>query len=191
MPARTSLTPCTVPVRLALFLRLPEHEIERILLLILTGYEQRAVASLQVIQILVGQLAVFLEATGAEINRAILRHIGMILVKQRLDHLKHSGDFLRRKRMFRCRAHIHRRHVFLALLDKTFGDHGSLNAFLVCLFDDLVVHICKVGHVIHFIPLIFHVAAHRIKYDHRTRIADMDQIVHGRTAYIHFDFARL
>ena len=40
MPARTTLAPRGLPVRLAFFFRLPENEIGRILLVFLTGYLQ-------------------------------------------------------------------------------------------------------------------------------------------------------
>ena len=40
MPARPSLAPGRLPVRLTLFFRLPKHEIRRILFIILTSYLQ-------------------------------------------------------------------------------------------------------------------------------------------------------
>ena len=40
MPARSSVAPWRGPVWLSFFLRFPEHEIQRIFLLILTGYLQ-------------------------------------------------------------------------------------------------------------------------------------------------------
>ena len=86
---------------------------------------------------------------------------------------------------------VHALHVFFALCNVAFGDHAGLNALFVSFFDDLIVHIREVGYIVHFISLVFHVTAHGIKYDHRAGISDMDQVVYGRSADIHFYLAGL
>ena len=190
MPARTSITPRRRPGRLPLFFRFPEHEIKRIFLLILSGYKQRTVACSQVIQIFVGKFSVIPETTGTKINGAIYV-VGITFFDQRLDHINHAVDLLRRQRMRRRRFYIHALHVFFAFFDVALGDLLCAHTFFICLRNDLVIHIRKVGYVIDLIATIFHITAHRIKYDHRTGISDMDKIVNGRTAHIHPYLSRL
>ena len=71
VPSRTALAPWRLPCRLALFLRFPENEIQRIFLLILTGYQKRTISSLQIIKILMGKLSVLCKFTGTIVNGSI------------------------------------------------------------------------------------------------------------------------
>ena len=94
VPSGTALTPGRLPVRFAVFFGLPEYEIQRVLFLILTGHQKRTITALQIIQILVGQLAILLKASGAEIYSTVSCSVGMPFFNQSLDHIKHSADFL-------------------------------------------------------------------------------------------------
>ena len=74
------------------------------------------------------------------------------------------------------------------------GPLGNLfcrNAFLNGFLNDLIIHIRKVGYIIYFITFMLQVTSDGIKHDHRSCISDVDQIVYGRAAYIHADFAFL
>ena len=57
-------------------------------------------------------------------------------------------------------------YVFFALCDIALGDHAGLHTLFIGLLDDLVIHVCEVGYIVYFVTLVFHVTAHRIKYDH-------------------------
>ena len=189
MPARSSLAPGAVPIGLSVLLGLPEHEIQRILLLICSGDLQVAVAAAHVVQILVGQLAVSVKFSCAVIDRSVLRHIGIALVDQSLDHIDHAVDLAGSSRVHGSRPDVQARHILLALLDISLGDHRGINSLFQSLLDDLVIDIREVGYIVYLVPLVFKIASHRIKYDHGTRIADVDQVVNGRTAYIHAHLA--
>ena len=89
------------------------------------------------------------------------------------------------------RLYIHHLHILLALGNIALGDFLSGDALLDSLFDDLVVHVREVGHVIYLIALILHVSAHGIKDNHGSGVADMDKVVNGGTAYIHFHLSLL
>ena len=115
----------------------------------------------------------------------------MSLVDQGLDHIQHAADLLGSLGVFGSGLDVHALHVLFALCDVTLGDHAGLNALFVSFFDDLIVHIREVGYIVHFISLVFHVTAYGIKYDHRTSVADVDQVVYGRAADIHFYLAGL
>ena len=89
--------------------------------------------------------------------------------------------------MDRGRPDVHPLHVFFALLNVSFGNLISRNAFFIGFFDDLVIHVRKIRYKIHFISFMLQIAAHRVKYNHRTGIADVDEIIYGRTADVHAD----
>ena len=89
------------------------------------------------------------------------------------------------------RFYIHICHILFALGDITLRNFLGAYTFLNGFFNDLVIHICKIGHKIHFISLVLHITAGRIKHDHGTGVADMDKVVYGGTAYIHFDLSFL
>ena len=191
MPARTPLAPLGIPVGLAFLFGLPQHEIRRALLPLLTSHLNLPETGLQFIQILVGQLAVIPERIGPEIHRPVKSRIGIPFINQGLYHLKHTGNLLRCLRMCGGRLHIHTFHILFALFDITAGDHLRLHALLNRLLDDLIVHIGKIGHIIDLIAFIFKISPHRIKHDHRPGIPDMDVIVNSRAAYIHLHLSRL
>ncbi len=122
VPARAPLAPRRLPERLALFLRLPENEIERVLLLILTGDKKGSRAAPEIVEILVRKLAVLAELTCAVIDRAVLCDIGISFVDQNLDHVDHALNLLRRLRVNRRRTDVQRTHILLALRDIPLGN---------------------------------------------------------------------
>ena len=115
----------------------------------------------------------------------------MPLVDQCLDHIQHAADLLGSLRVLGSGLDIHSLHVLFALCDIALGDHAGLHTLFIGLLDDLVIHVCEVGYIVYFVTLVFHVTAHRIKYDHGAGIADVDQVVYGRSADIHFYLSRL
>ena len=116
MPARTALAPWRLPVRLSLFLGLPEHKIIRVFLAFFTRYLNLTKARLKLIQVFVGQLAIFCKGTRLKVHRAVLCHIGVSLVDQGLDHIDHSLNLLSCLRMYRSRLHIHILHIHFCTL---------------------------------------------------------------------------
>ena len=165
VPAGAALAPRGLPVRLPLLLRLPEHEVGGILLSLLAGHLDLPESRLEIVQILVGQLAVILELLHAVVDGAVLRPVGVPLLDQGLDHLQHAADLLRGQGMGGGGLHIHGRHVLLALRDVALGNRVGVHPLLDGFLDDLVVHVGKIGHVIYLVALVLKVPAHRVKHD--------------------------
>ena len=190
MPARTSLAPRRLPCRLPFFLRLPQHKIQRILLLILAADQKRTVTGTQIIQILMRQLPVIFKLPGPEIHRSILL-VCKSLLDQRADHIKHPFNLLSRKRMGRGRLDIHSFHILLTFCNISCRNLIGRHALFICLLNNLIIHICKIGHVIYIVALVFKISAHRVKYDHRSCISNVDKIVNRRSADIHLNLSFL
>ena len=190
MPSRTSLTPWRYPERFSLFFRFPEYEIQRVFLLVFSGHLQRTEAGLQIFQILVRQLAVFLKVFHPEINGSV-NFIGKALVYECLNHFNHTLDFLGSQGMCRGWFDIHIRHIFFALFNITCGNLLRTYAFFDSFCNDFIVHVCKIGNVVHVIALVFHITAHRVKYNHRSCISNVDKVVNRRSADIHAYFSLL
>ena len=137
-----------------------------------------------------GKLAVIRVLIHGKIDRSVVYNIGIAFIDQRADHIDHALNFLRSLRMRRRGAHVQIRHILLAFLNVTLGNNRSVHAFLICLLNDFVVYVGEVRYVVHFVPFILEVTAHRVEHDHRSRVADMNQVVNRRTADIHADLAR-
>ena len=184
MPSRTSLAPRRLPCWLSFFFRFPEHEIQWIFFLIFSGYQKGTFTRTKIIQILVRKLTVIFELSCTVIYGTILL-ICKSFINQRLDHIYHTADFFRRKRILGCRFDIHTVHIFFTLCNVTFGNLIGCHPFFDGFFDDLIVYVCKVGYIIHIISFVFKISSDRVEYDHRSCITDVDEIVYGRSAYIH------
>src|SRR5690606_31714291 len=91
IPAGPTRAPAPLTAQLARLGRLPEHEVQRILLG-LTHLDARA--DLQVLDLLARQLAVAGEPADPVIDVTVARRIGVALVDQGLDHGEHAVDVL-------------------------------------------------------------------------------------------------
>ena len=80
---------------------------------------------------------------------------------------------------------MHGFHIFFALFDVTAGHLLRRNTLFDRFRYDLIIHIGKIGDKIHFISSVFHIPAGGIEDNHGSGISYMNQIVNGRTAYIH------
>ena len=188
MPARTTLAPRRLPVRFTVFFRFPEHKIQRIFFQI-TGHFDTSVSCFQIIYVLMGKFSVIFELSGTVIYGSIRCRICISFLDQCTDHIQHTLDFLRSQRMCSCRFYIHIVHIFFALFDVLLGHLLGCTALFHGFFDDLVIHIRKVRHIIYFVSFVFHISAHSVKYNHRTGISNMDKVIYGRSAYIHTYFS--
>ncbi len=63
--------------------------------------------------------------------------------------------------------------------------------FFVGFVDELVVDVGEVLDKSHVIAAIFKVPAQGIKHANRAGVANMDKVIDGRAAGVHFDLARL
>ena len=132
-----------------------------------------------------GELAVILEFSRTVVDGSVFL-IGISFVNQRLDHVNHAADLFCCQRVLCRRLDIHCVHVFLALSDIPLGYLIRCNALFNGFLDNLVVHICEIRDKVHIIASVFKITSDRVKYDHRTRVPDVNKIIYGRSAYIHF-----
>ena len=130
------------------------------------------------------QFAVILELPGTIVNGAVL-FVSITLVDQCLDHINHPADLLRSQRIFRGRLDVHAFHVFFALCNIALRYLVSRHSLFNGLFNNLVIHVCKVGNKIHIIAFILEIPADCVEHDHRARISNMDKVIDGRSADIH------
>ncbi|MPM77053.1 hypothetical protein SDC9_124052 [bioreactor metagenome] len=182
MPARPALAPGGIPARLARLFRLPEREIERIALR-LVGIDARAV--LQIVNILSGELAIARKTADGEVHISIRRGISVALCNQRLHQRDDFANVLRRARVHRRALNAEGVRVVVILLDKPLAELLDRCPLLVRAADHLVVNIRKILYKAHVITAIFQIAAQRIEYDKRARVANMKIVVNRRTAGIH------
>ena len=138
-----------------------------------------------------GKLTIALEGFCAEIYRTVCCHISMPLVDEGLDHLQHAADLLGCLWMGGSRFYVHVGHIFFALCDVALGNGVCIYPFLDGFLDDLVIHVGEVGNVVDIIAFVLKVTAYGIENDHRSRVSDMDEVVHSRAAYIHLYLSRL
>lgn len=135
------------------------------------------------------ELAVILELLGAEINVA-LRLIGVALFDKGRDYLNDGVDILGSLRIYRCVADIESVGIGPELFYIALGNLGEINMLLVCASDYFIVDIREILDELHIVAAIFEIAAQDIEDAQRAGVADVDIVIHGRTAGVHLDLAR-
>ena len=76
------------------------------------------------------------------------------------------------------------------LSDIAVGDLSIGNALFIGAPNDLVVDIRKILHKSHVEAAVLKIPAKHIEHDEAARVADMEKIIYGRPAGVHFYFAR-
>ena len=184
MPAGTAHAPGRLPGDLILFLaRLPERKVERILFLL---FDRDAGARFEVVDVLLGKLAVLGELAGAVIDITV-HLVRVTLVDQILDELDDVRDRLGDFRMHGRRCDVERLRVLVVLLDIFLADFRRGHAFLSRLVDDLVVHVGEVLDEVDLLAAVLEVLAHRVEDDERARVADVEIVIDRRAADVHVD----
>src|SRR5690606_3614670 len=89
-----------------------------------------------------------------------------------------------------CAANAKRLNIFIVSIDKAISDLRNGNTKIIGLLNQLVIHICKVGDVVHFVACVLQVSSYYIEKNRRARISDMNIIIYGWSAYIHSNLAR-
>ena len=188
VPARTTLAPWGVPHGLARLGRLPEGEVQRIVLL-LVGLD--AGADLELVDVTTGHGAVAGVAADREVDVAVAGRIGVTLLDEAGDHLDHGLDLLRGARTDIRVEDAHAVH----LLDEGVGELardvlGSAALFVGAL-DDLVVHVGQVLGEGDLVALVHEVAADNVEGQERAAVADMDLVIDGGAADVHTNLTGL
>src|SRR6266576_1254928 len=181
VPAWATATPGRVPRGVLAFLgRLPEGEVARVL------FERARVVVLELVRSLPGQATVVGEASDAEVNIAA----GLVCIavaNELFDQRDDLRDRLRRLRLMVGPAETES----LGVLDVPLrGLHRERATVPGCGVVDLVVDVRDVRDERDVVAALREPASQPHRDHKRPRVADMDALVHGRSARVHTDRAR-
>ena len=93
--------------------------------------------------------------------------------------------------MYGCSFYIQTICIAECFFNVFIGDFRHGFAFLIGSVDDFVINVREVLHIGNLVALIFQIASYGIKNNVGSCVADMDVIVHSRTANVHFYLAFL
>ena len=187
VPAGTAFAPRRFPERLAGLGGFPECKVERVFLDVV---DVDARAGLQIFDRLVAELAVVLEFQRAVVHVAV-DLIGVALIDERCDEVDDLLDVFGRLRVHGRLADAERVGVGEVFGDVFFRDFLARDALFVGALDDLVVHVGEVLHERHLVAAVLEIAAQHVEHDDRARVADVDEVIHRRTAGVHAHLAGL
>jgi hypothetical protein len=188
VPARPAAPPRRVPHGvLALLVRLPEREVERVLLQVRA---LDAFALVHVVDVAARQLAVLGQRAHAEVHVSA-GGIGVPALHQRADQVEDRLDVLGRQRLVVGPAEpepIGVRHVVAGHLARQLGRVAPGGARRVV---DLVVDVGDVRDQRRLVALVLEEPL-ELREDHeRPRVADVHARVHGRPAGVDADLPRV
>ncbi|MNT20737.1 hypothetical protein D3C72_1560520 [compost metagenome] len=81
--------------------------------------------------------------------------------------------------------------ILVQRVDHAISQAADGFAILDRALDDLVLNIGDIAHIGHLVASRTQPALHYIKRNHRARMPQMPQVIHGHSADIHADMARL
>ena len=119
VPSRSAFAPWTGPVRLALFLGLPQDKISRMSFCFV---DLNSRTGFKILNALARQLAVTLERVGIEIDIPVAARIGIALVDQNLNKVFDLLIVFRYSRMIGCPFDSECVGILEILLDVFFSD---------------------------------------------------------------------
>ena len=185
VPARTPFAPRGWPARFARLGHLPQHEVHRITLHV---NHVHACTGLELVQILAGKRTVGWVRRHREHHVAVVRHIGVTALDQLLGDL---NDFM--NMVGRTRLAIRAQNIQGIKILVHFGDHAihqrdKAFAIFISTFNDFVVDVGDVAHILQVIAQEAQVAGHHVERDKGTAMADMTEIVNRNTTHVHADF---
>ena len=135
------------------------------------------------------ELAVVLELLGAEIYIALCL-IGIALFDKGRNYMNDSVDILCGLRINSRVSDIESVRIRPELFYIALGNLGEIDVLLVCASDYLIVDIREILNEGHLIAAVFEIAAQDIEDAKRTGVADVDIVIHGRSAGIHLYLTR-
>ncbi|MNM92625.1 hypothetical protein D3C81_1049640 [compost metagenome] len=187
MPAWSSIAPGTGPINFTRLGRFPEDEILRVLF---TLIHIDSNTELQFIDVLMGQLAVFLKFASTVKDVATML-ISVPSALKLLNKIDNQGHILRNPRIGGRTRNPQSIQILIVSFNKCLCDFRNCRAHLIGFADQLIVDIRKVHDKVHVIFQSLQIAANHVKKDSRTRIPNMNITINGRSAYIYLSFARL
>ena len=190
VPARPAGTVRTGPfgvVRLVGLGRLPQHEVQRIMLAV---EHRHALSGAQFVERLARQLAVAGKLAHREVHVAIVGAVGQPLAFERANQVQHLRHVVGGTRLVRRRQDAQQADVLVHRVDHLVGELADGDAALQRTLDDLVFDVGDVAHIGHLVaqlqqPTVDHVEGH-----HHARMAHVAQVVDGHAADIHAHLAR-
>ena len=187
VPSGAAFAPGGGPARLAGLGGLPQREVHRVLLQ-LAGGDARA--GLQLLERLVGELAVFRIAARAEVDVAILGGVGVALLHKRFDDGEDLADVLGGERVHGGGAHVQPGGVHAVFVDVFARNREVVGAFLVRAADDLVVNVGEILHERDLHAAVFEIAAEHVEHADGAGVADVDEVVDRGAAGVNLRLAR-
>ena len=128
------------------------------------------------------ELAVLRIALDAEVDVAVLGHIGVAGVDQVLDDVQNLLDVLGGAGLDGGLFAVQTGGILEILGLKALGDFLHGGALFLALLDELIVDVGDVGHIDDLVAAVFQIAAQGVEHDQRAGIADVDIVVNGRAA---------
>ena len=185
MPARPSRPDLRLPHGFARLRCFPQREVARIVFVVLVDIDPRSVAHAG--KILLRQLAVLGKLGDAEVIRTIVGAIGVTLVHQPGDEVRHLLDVVGRIHQLLGMLDIQRVGILQKRLPILLGVFLHRNAVARRIANDLVIHVGDVHDVLQLIAALLQEPSQRVDHDERAEIADVAVVVNRRPASVHAD----
>ena len=145
-------------------------------------------AALQVVDVLMAELAVGREALHVEIDGAV-DDVGMAVVDDALDERDDLGDVLGGAGIERGALDAESIGVLVIVGYGLLGQLLYGDAVTVGPLDHLVVDVGEVLHESDFVAAELQIAAEHVENDEGTRVSDVEVVVDGGAAAVKGDFA--
>ncbi len=188
VPARTTGTPGRIPTGFARLGRLPQSEIERILL----GLAHLdAGTHLQLLEVALAQPAIIGKAAHPIVDIAVAGQIAIAPLDQPVDQRDDLIDVVGGARLAVDRQDAERGLVFMHRGDEAVGQRREGFTIFGGTGEDLVIQIGDVANVAHLITDAAQVTHDHIKGHHHPGMAQMTVVIDGHAADIEADLARL
>ena len=189
VPAGATRTPRAVPFHVAVgrIVRFPEGEVADVFLFVFIGAD--AARGAKFFQVEMGEFPVAGKAGDAEVDRLVVRLIGVTSGHELRDHRDHARNVLRLGRRGESvgRFDAQRRQVLEKSVLEGFGEIGQGNAFLPGAADGFVVHVGQVHDALDLESAVFEMALEKIFEEVGAEIADVGVVVDGRSAGVDLD----
>ena len=185
VPAWTARAPRRRPARFALFRHLPQNEVHRVAFVV---DHVNARACLQLVEILTRQHAICRIGRDVEHHVAVVRHISVTFGDQLFSEFNNFCDMVRRARLHIRAQNVQRIKIFVHFGDHAIHQRHKAFAIFIGAFDDFVVDIGNVAHILQLIAEETQIARNHVKSNKGTPVTDMTEIVNGDSTHVHADF---
>ena len=182
VPAGPARSPRRIPARLAGLRRLPQHEVERVVLG-LVDLDPRTAA--QILGPAIRQRSVGRERAHVVVDVAVCAPVRGAVADQALHHRDDGLDVRGGARLHVGVEHAERAAVFMHELDESPRERAEILAVLVRTGDDLVVDVGDVAHVRHAVADGAQVTGDHVERHEHPGVTDMTVVVHGHAAHVH------